>query len=284
MFSRDDTLGGQHSTSERLDLRVAFSEGWGNAFSGMVKNDPRYRDSFGLAQANGFVIDVEVNGVANPGWFSEGSVQSLLYDFFDAAADGNDAIALGFTPLFQVLNNDFSPLEPHTAIFPFVRALKERNPGSAANIDTLVAAQNIVSATIDDLGTTETNNGGAAANLPVYVPIVVDGPVVQVCSATANGEYNKLGNRKFVRFNVPVARQITMRAQVVGPAGPDPDLALFRRGFIDDSDDTGTIEEFTRSLDPGNYVLEVFDFLAVDNDDIGTSGNSCMNVSVISTL
>lgn len=290
VFSRDDSLGGAHGTGQRLDLRVAFSEGWGNAFSGMVKGDSRYRDSLGAGQAGGFVIDVEVNVVTNPGWFSEGSIQSLLYDFFDAAADGADAVALGFTPIFQVMNADFPTLEPHTAIFPFVRALKDRNGGSAAGIDALVAAQAIQSATIDDLGTTESNNGGAVANLPVYVPIQINGPIVQVCSSTANTEYNKLGNRKFVRFNVAINQRLQMQAVAVGPVGKDPDLALYRQGFIEESvaDSTGNgVETFTRSFTPGNYVLEVFDFFAVDGDpppNPPTDGNTCMNVTVISVL
>jgi hypothetical protein len=284
VFSRDDSLGGAHGGGERLDLRVAFSEGWGNAFSGMVMGSARYSDSLGMGQSGGFTIDLESNVVSNPGWFSEGSVTSLLYDFFDADADGADAVSLGFAPIFQVMNSDLPPLEPHTAIFPFVRALKERNGGSAAAIDALVSAQNIVSATIDDLGSTEVNNGGAAANLPVYVPIMVNIAPVQVCSSTANGDYNKLGNRKFVRFNVPFNQNLQMRA--VGPVGTDPDMALYRQGFVAESveESTGDGREiFNQSLTAGNYVLEVFDFFATDDPGEGTPGNTCINVSIITT-
>lgn len=283
-FSRDDSIGGPHGGGERLDLRVAFSEGWGNAFSGMVRGSARYGDSLGAGQGGGFAIDLEANVGTNPGWFSEGSVQSLLYDFFDAAADGADAVALGFAPIYQVMNADLRTLEPHTAIFPFVRALKERNGGSGAGIDVLVSAQMIVSATIDDLGSTEINNGGAAANLPVYVPIMVDIAPVQVCSSTANGDYNKLGNRKFVRFNMPINRNVQMRA--VGPPGTDPGMALYRQGFVAESveDSTGNgTEIFNQSLAAGNYVLEVFDFFATDDPTDGTPGNTCMNVSIITT-
>ena len=46
-FGRSDSIGGGHGGSATpLDLRVAFGEGWGNAFSVMVRNDPVYRDSF----------------------------------------------------------------------------------------------------------------------------------------------------------------------------------------------------------------------------------------------
>ncbi|MEZ5459312.1 MAG: hypothetical protein R3E65_08380 [Steroidobacteraceae bacterium] len=70
---------------------MAFSEGWGNAFAGMARNDPVYRDSFDLGQRLGFSIDVENNNNPNAaGWFNEGSVQSIFWDLFDANSDGAD--------------------------------------------------------------------------------------------------------------------------------------------------------------------------------------------------
>ena len=45
LTSRDDTMGGPHSLGEKLDMRLAFSEGYANAFSGMSLGDPVYRDS-----------------------------------------------------------------------------------------------------------------------------------------------------------------------------------------------------------------------------------------------
>ncbi len=35
-FSRADNIGGSHSLGDALDIRVAFGEGWGNAFSGIA--------------------------------------------------------------------------------------------------------------------------------------------------------------------------------------------------------------------------------------------------------
>ncbi len=42
------------------DLRVAFGEGWGNAFSGMVLGNPIYRDSQQGVQGD-FAIDMETD-------------------------------------------------------------------------------------------------------------------------------------------------------------------------------------------------------------------------------
>jgi hypothetical protein len=282
-FSRDDSVGGPHGSGDRLDLRVAFSEGWGNAFSGVVKGDPRYRDSFGANQGQDFDLNVESDNFGPQGWFSEESVQSILYDLFDATADANDAVTLGFAPLFQVLNAGLPAIEPFTSIFPFISQLRAGNPGAVAGIDAIVNAEQIVSTTINELGSTETNNGGNAQNLPVYRAATVNGGAVQACSSTANGDDgNKLGNSRFVRFNVPAAQAITMRA--AGPIGSDPDMVLYRQGPITSSvaDSTVTgIEQFSRALAPGNYVLEVYDFFATDFNP-GTPGNTCMNVTITS--
>ncbi len=282
VFSRDDSIGGPHGPGDRLDLRVAFSEGWGNAFSGMVKSDPRYRDSFGAAQAMDSDVNVESDVSSSPGWFSEESVQLILYDLFDATADANDGVALGFTPLFSVFDTGLQSVEPFTSIFSFVALLKANNPGAVPAIDALVSAQQITSTTIDELGSTETNNGGNAQNLPVYRAALINGGAQQACSSTANGEYNRLGNAKFLRFNVPVAQTVTLQAS--GPVGSDPDMFVYRRGVIgvsiEDSTPTG-IEQFSIALTPGNYVLEVYDFFATDLD-AGTPGNTCMSVTLTS--
>ncbi len=61
-LSRTDTTGGEHSRNERLDLRLAFSEGFANAFSGMVLGNPVYRDTFGSqqGQSNGVNMETDV--------------------------------------------------------------------------------------------------------------------------------------------------------------------------------------------------------------------------------
>jgi len=55
-LSRLDSLGGLHSLSDKLDPRLAFSEGWSNALAAIVTEDPNYKDSFGIGQSGGFMI------------------------------------------------------------------------------------------------------------------------------------------------------------------------------------------------------------------------------------
>ncbi|REM28242.1 hypothetical protein DSI31_17690, partial [Mycobacterium tuberculosis] len=80
-FSRDDSTGGAHSTNERVDRRLAFSEGWGNGWSGIALGRSNYVDSGGPGQAQGGSLDLTKGPTAtNPGWFSESSIQSIFWN------------------------------------------------------------------------------------------------------------------------------------------------------------------------------------------------------------
>jgi len=267
-FARSDSIGGSHGGGDYLDMRLAFGEGWGNAFSGMATDDPFYRDSFGSQQEFGFDIDVESNNGAatNNGWFSESSVQSILYDVYDSADDGVDSVSLGFAPIFQILTGEQRDTPALTSIFPFITALKAANPAEAANIDAVVQGQDIVSVTIDAFGSGETNSAGEAQDvLPIYTPITVGGGSMQVCSmggVTADpGTFNKLSISRFLRFSVNAQGDYTFTA--TGVAGDDPDMILRDRGaglvVSKDTNPDGS-ETFTQSLAPGEYVLEVYEF------------------------
>ena len=253
--SRTDTIGGlQHSLDERLDMRVAFSEGYANAFSGMVLNDPMYRDSFGTAQGSDSNFSLESRAATVPGWYNETSVQRIAWDLFDSVNDGADVVSLGFGPLYSVFATELRSNVPLTSLFPFISALKLRPGVPAAQVDQLVEAERIagtsmgiVSTTMDAYATTETHSGVLASSadvvLPVYAPITPNGPTVRLCAsssiATVDGtietSYNKLGNRRFLRFGVSGTR--TIRINVSCPAGdadcggtpvPDSDFVVSR--------------------------------------------------------
>lgn len=159
-LSRTDSIGGSHNIGEILDMRLAFGEGFGNAYSGIAIGDPIYRDSNGATQATGFDFDMDTDVCANAGWYSECSVHELLYDF--------DTLLGGFAPLYSVLANEQKNTAAFTSIFSFVKSLKDNNAGSAGAIDTLVTGQSIDIIT-DIYGDSEaTNNPGGTDQLPVY--------------------------------------------------------------------------------------------------------------------
>lgn len=280
-FSRDDSIGGSHDVNQRLDYRVAFSEAWGNAFSGLAKGDPLYRDSFTMSGAlRGFSINVDNNTSLIPGAFNEGAVQSVLYDLVDSANDGADTVSLGFSPIHAVMTTRMRTTNSLTTIYPFLSALRAGNPAQASAIDALAADQQLSSVT-DDFGANEFNSGGDARNLPVFRS-VSSGEIVPVCSVAANGAYNRLGNRKFLRFDLAAPGTITVRA-TSGPAGSDPDLALYsagqQRGLAEGT--AASAETLTVSgLGAGTYVIEVYEY---SNLGSAPRGDTCFDLQVSSS-
>jgi len=166
-FSRSDSIGGPHSRGQRLDIRLAFGEGFGNAFSGIASGDPIYRDSGGGGQSVSLVmLDVSSNNCLNAGWYSECSVQSLLYDFSEQGI-----IGVGFLELYNVLTGEQKNTAAVTSIFSFVKPLKDNNPAAASAIDALVSGQNIDVIT-DIYGDSQlTNNPGSLNQLPIHTQL-----------------------------------------------------------------------------------------------------------------
>ena len=280
-FARDDTLGGSHSLSSKLDLTVAFSEAWGDAFSAMASDDPLYRDSFGGAQANDFQIDMESNalGGANPGWFSEGSIASVLYDLYDDDVDGETA-EVSFTSIRAALEGT-ADTDSLTSIYPFVLSLVSLEPAQAAAIEALLTAQQIEPQPLDDFGPNETNNGGNANNLPPYTVIAVGGTQRLCTTGSPTEYYNALGNRRYLRLDVAMTQPVTITVAGAAPnASFDPDIFIYAQGEElggDEAIGPSTITGLT--LDPGTYVIEAYDSRWIEPD---TAGTRCFNVTVTS--
>ena len=129
---------------DKLDPRVAFGEGFGYAFAAIVLNDPVARDScvngttrdLGLAfqRGNQSVRPRPVGAqTTNYGcWCSESSVWSILWDLYDNAADANDTLALGFTPIWNVLTGAQRTTPAFTTIFSFITATQKPEPAGDA--------------------------------------------------------------------------------------------------------------------------------------------------------
>jgi len=285
-LSRSDSIGGSHGGGDRLDMRVAFGEGYGNALSGIITDDPFYVDTSGSAQNSGFFINVDNNSVINPGWYSEGSVQSILYDLYDSNNDGNDTISLGLDPIYQILINQQKDTSVFTSIFTFIEAMKDEHPGDVAAIDQLVNGQSINSTSINEKGSNETNNAGTANVLPVYTNIVVDGGAVNVCSITnfnRGGDRNKLSNHRFLTFTIPAIDSYTLQATRTSSTygTTDPDFVVFLDGVFRINADSALADQetATRNLGVGTYVMDFHDF----NVGANTGNNTaCFNITVSS--
>lgn len=281
-LSRSDSIGGPHTGGDRLDMRTAFGEGFGNAISGMVTLDPVYRDTSGAQQDDGFNFSVDNNTVNNPGWYSEASVQAILYDLFDSGNEpGIDFVSLGFKPLYEVLTNAQRNTPYFTSIFTFITALKANNPGSSAAIDTLVSGQNIQSATIDPTGSKEINDAGGTANvLPVYTVVTVNGGPVNVCITTTFGVQNKLSNHRFLQFTADAAGNYNFSATRTSGYNPtDPEMIIYRAGTPGATFDSANNNSETGSVTlpaAGLYLIDLFEY----NSQESALGTACFNVTV----
>ena len=287
-ISRTDTTGGTHSPDERLDLRLAFSEGFANAFSAMVLNDPLYSDSLGSQQSLRFSFSVESNAALPEGWYNEASIQAITWDLYDAAADASDSVSIGYRPMYEALTGPLRGGEALTSVFPFVDYLKGRVDAPVSAINALVTSQSIHVA--DEWASTETNDGSVPQALPIYTQLTLNGGSQPVCGTTLAGTYNKIGNRLFLRFSISAARSVTVRATytMAGSTAPfspvaDPDIVLYKNGFLDIAESTMNSEEtLTRTLDAGEYVIEVYEWSHIDPaySDAERRGTTCFNMSV----
>jgi hypothetical protein len=197
-----------------------------------------------------------------PGWFSEASVQSVLYDLFDPANESFDNVALGLGPIYDVMTGPQKFTPAVTSIFSFIAALKAA-PGTSAS--TIAAIDSLTSKSRmgpiqDAFGTGETNNGGFAANLPVFRQMTVDGDSQTLTFLAHVDNQNRLGANRFIRFTSPTAGPI----QVIANSSSDIGLKLFDNGTrIAGADDviSGT-EQFSFIAEADKvYVLAVQGFV-----------------------
>ena len=302
-LARSDSIGGPHSLSDRLDIRVAFGEGFGNAWSAIATGDTVYIDAQGLNQSLAGGFDVEdgtiYNGVNSaPGWYNERSVQELFYDLYDSTNESGDTLSLGFGPLYSVLTGQQVSTPAFTSIFSFVDALKDARPADAAAIDAMTGIASIdIDPVADEFGTGETNNAGDADSLPVYKTLTVNGPAVNVCSSDTFGGVNKLNSIQLVRFTIPShgAHTFTASATVIpGGQTTDPDMWVYQPPFsgiyaVFETETANTESGTAPFLAAGDYIIEVFDFNNRSSKKLLSStfggppiGRACFDVAVTS--
>ncbi|MDQ5987289.1 MAG: hypothetical protein CSYNP_03029 [Syntrophus sp. SKADARSKE-3] len=286
-FSRSDSLGGSHGSGDKLDPRVAFGEGFGNAFSGMALDDANYVDTKGARQALIGVYTDLSSSAGDPlsmGWFSEDSVQYVLYALYSSS--------LGFKPIYDVLVNEQKNADSFTTIYSFIAFLKANNPSYISTINNLLTVKKITATAIDqwDSTATETNNGNDIhpnKPLPVYSKLFIGDSVGKmICVDDEFGYPNDLKNRRFIYFVITTKASYTIRAALITPAGiPNIYLALKGQDVENGSTDNKTAGPVTLgplTLSPGTYVGEVCDYrhLNAANHGSTNTGEVCYNVTL----
>jgi hypothetical protein len=261
-FSRSDSIGGPHSSGDALDIRVAFGEGFGNALSAIATDNPLYFDTSGYNQSSGWAMNIESAQPENPGWFSEASIQRILYDLYDSNNDQGDRLNLGFKPIFNAMVNKERNTPAFTSIFSFINALKSENSSQSYKIDEIVAMEQI--STINDAyGSYRNNFANGTYTTPIYRDLKVGREITQ-CNQNTFGIYNKLGNRTFVKVDIKKTGFYTFDAQPNGNAYGDPDIVIYQAKYPLKQMGMSPLEgsssdSLSMNLASGKYLVEVYD-------------------------
>ncbi len=261
-FSRSDSIGGGHSAGDALDIRVAFGEGFGNAMSAIATDNPIYFDTSGFNQASGWYMNIESAPPENPGWFSEASIQRILYDLYDKDNEGADQASLGFKPIFNAMVGKERNAKAFTSIFTFIDALKSENSEYKDVIDQVVASERI-NTIHDAYGNYRSNTANGVFTSPLYRNLEV-GKWVTQCNRNDYGVYNKLGNRTFMKVKIDTEGVYTFGAKPYGSSYGDPDIVIYETKYPYEIKGMSPLEgessdELTINLKPGDYMLEVYD-------------------------
>ena len=320
---RSDSPGGTHGLGDRLDSRLAFGEAWPTALAAMVLDDPVYCETGAPGTTGGFEINAEVGFFGGQGWFDEVGIIRLIYDLWDTDApgsDGTDEGSIGFSPIYEVMRNGQRSTAGWTNIFTFANELIPLlDANGLALLDSQLGdEQTVLSAQIDEWGTNEVNDGGAANSdevLPIYIDMVADGVATNVCS---NSQFdflldgNKLSEYRYIRLDVPADDEyhVVIRSTTPTPnTGPndssDPDMFIQQNGvsfsFGNLTSGTANLETTDIALDPsrddypwvesgpifmpaGTYVADLRDWRYADPDiAVGYPAEVCFDVQFIPT-
>lgn len=258
--SRSDSLGGNHGTGDVLDPRDSFSEGWGDAASGMLLGDPLYADTFftgGTIEAFGWDLE-NVPGVTDdpsPGSFSENSVMRILYDAWDPANEGAwDSTSLGLGPIADAFTNGHRTTSAFATLGSFVTALKAAPGVSAASVDTLLAHWNI--------GPITTDFGAGDGPLRAMYVDVAAFPFNQSVTLNGRDEYNFASQNKYW-----VVTGNGARVTVTGTSAQDVAVGAYRSGVevgYADADVSGAETFSFNSVAGSTYVVNLTGYGALN--------------------
>ena len=262
-FSRADSIGGPHGSGDRLDIRVAFGEGWANAFSAIATDNPIYFDTQGPRQSQGFAMDIESGPSGVKGYYSEDSIQHIIYDIYDSHDDGADKISMGFKPIYKELTTFQKNTKAFTSIFTFIVGLEEQNPAQINKIDALLRSEYIDH--IDDIY-------GSNIDPKLYVDIYSN----YICTTGIYGYENKLYNHIYVKYRIDEARDYDITVYQNNGSGSDPDFGVYRVSPFEQLGESKAlkpnIEKDRYHLPAGEYLLDILEYNGLKN--------ACFNVTI----
>jgi hypothetical protein len=263
-LSRSDSLGGSHGYGDVLDPRVAWSEGFCNALSAIIlEPNTFYADSSGPGQSDGFADDLEANdksAESNPGWYSEQTVQNIVFDLYDGANEPFDQVGVGIKGVYAAMAGGHKDTPALTTLFSFVAAIKTGTAQAVPGIDALVTYHTLnssfgVNAVADAWGTGETHGGGVTGSLPLFTKAAIGG--AYTANFLGGKEFNSLFQNRYFQWTGD-----GQTAVVKSQCTRDVDIFVYHNGQLVDSDESldGNETVFVNTTAGETYVLAVQGF------------------------
>lgn len=260
--SRSDSLGGNHANGDRLDPREAFTEGWGNAASAILLNDPVYADTYftgTVIEAFGWDLEDEPSPTDDPlrGTFSEASVMRFLYDLWDPANEGTfDRTTLGLGTIADAFTSGHRTTSALATMGSFVTSLKAQPGVNGAAVDALLAQWNIGSITSDF--------GAGDPPLRAMYQDVTSFPLNQTVSLNGREEYNFASQNKYW-----VVTGNGARITVSSTTQEDVEIEAYRQGVqvgYADAELAGTETFSFNSINGTVYIITLTGYGAVNGN------------------
>ena len=275
-LGRSDSIGGSHGVGDLMNMTVAFGEGWGNSLSAMIF-DPEitYLDSMSNRQQTiGVSMNMENGTDPNKGWYSEVSVQQILFDIYDSNSDSGDNISLGLGPVMDVMINEQKTTPALTSIFSFVKAMKTRFPAEVTSLDDLVATKDIQPVQ-DIYGTGETNDGGMPMALPIYNALTMNGSAVATRIAGYAYNYNEAENTRYYRFTAT-----SSRTRVIISSSDGFIILVYGNGTYAEYGDVGNGSTLNRSRDFSTVSGKEYVIVVTTLQDLIYNVSNPINISL----
>ncbi len=281
-LSRSDSVGGSHSTNDLLEPRVAYGEGLGNAMSAIFLDDPVYTDT---TYSGGFNLNMETGTHTLNGFYSEGSVQSVIYDLYDSVSDTKnsktDSLNYSFTKIWNAVIA-LKNISSVTYIHEFISALKSANSSDATAINNIAGMEQMANDESSEGNVTSSSNyvstshtcNGSLSTYP-YLPIIysLSGTGTVLSTTTFIGSQwcgmvgianNKLFGSQFFKIIPSNSGTMTVNATDTTTTAPnmeDPDVYISANGVLKATCNQNYSETCTVSVIAGTtYIVEIRTF------------------------
>ncbi len=211
---RSDSIGGPHYLEERLDPRVAWSEGYATAFAGMTLEERLYRDTCGVNGGTicvGFDIENNASLSDNEGYYNEASVFAILRDLWDDNGESWDTLNYPYSIFGNIWGDTaYKSKTDLIYLYPFVDELINREDNEPAT-SAILAEENVAYPESERPASTIMEMGTPPASV-VGVPI--DGGLGNDGSDYEPWDYNTYEANKFYRFHTSGGGQTTVNIKV----------------------------------------------------------------------